>query len=131
MPKYSAPIAALENGVQKIFHRLHDGDWAYETRQDVEPILDANKEAVNHYNPWSPSRDIKLVARIPPIFIQKWANELGINYYDPNHQEAVDRLLDSPEYRWLRTDNSKLYERKVSKATIENRVAMRKLFAED
>lgn len=109
MPKYSGLIDAdPERGITKVFHRLHDGDWAYETIQDVEPILDLNKWAQNAspaYNIKGPSRQ---VASIPLIIIEKWRNELGVDYWNPDHQRKVDDLLNSSEWRWLRTDNSVL-----------------------
>lgn len=109
MSQNSAVLYVDPDGyMAKIFHRNHDGSWTYETRADVQPVLDANKEAQNHCDPNSPTGELRLVARIPPIFVQKWFNEEGIDYYNPDHQEAVDRKLNSNEYRWLRTDNSVL-----------------------
>ena len=92
----------------KVFHHHSDGSWTYETVQDVQPILDANKEAQNHCNPNSASGDLRLVARIPPIFAQKWFDEEGIDIWsaDPDVQRAVDRKLNSSDYRWMRTDGS-------------------------
>src|SRR5262245_31795988 len=111
MPARSAVLFLDSDGhMAKIFHRLHDGGWAHETVQDVQPFLDANKEAQDHCDPDSPSGELRLVARIPPIFAQKWFNDDGIDIWspDPDMQRAVDRKLNDPEYRWLRTDNSVL-----------------------
>ena len=41
---------------------------------------------------------------IPLIIIEKWRNELGVDYWNPDHQDRIDRLLADPEWRWLRTD---------------------------
>lgn len=131
MPRHSAYVNIdPETGVEKIFHRHHDGDWTYETRQDLQPIFDANKEAQNHVSTWNAARDTKLVARVPSIFIQKLYDEHGIEYFNPDHQAWVDRWLDDPENRWMRTDDSVLSKRRVSKARIEQRIAARKLFEE-
>lgn len=97
-----------ETDTQVWFHRQSDGDWVYQKKTDVAPILDANKEAQNHLSPANAAGDMKLVARIPPIFIEKWFRELGIDYFNKDHQGAVNRLLNSSEYRWLRTDGSVL-----------------------
>jgi hypothetical protein len=96
--------------VAKFFHRLPDGDWAYETVQDLQPIFDANKEAQNHCSPWSASREIKLVARIPTIFAMKWQQEDGLDVFspDPDVQRKIDDRLNSSEFQWMRTDNSVL-----------------------
>ena len=105
MPKHTGLLADYQDaGITKYFHRTHDGDWVHETIQDVQPILDANKEAANHCNPFNASRDLQMVARIPLILVAKWRNELGIDYWNPDHQEAVDRLLESSDWRWLRVD---------------------------
>lgn len=95
-------------GISKLFHRLHDGDWAYETLQDVSSVLDANKEAQNHVNPNSPDGSMRRVASIPMIFAQKWLDDYGINIYKREHWDAVRKKLNDPEWRWLRTDNSVL-----------------------
>jgi len=54
--------------------------------------------------PYNAERDVRMVARIPLIIIEKWRNELGVDYWNPDHQDRVDRLLADPEWRWLRTD---------------------------
>ena len=101
MPRHSAYTAVLDGGVAKVFHRLHDGDWAYETVQDCDPILDLNKETANHHEgnvaDWG-----KLTHRIPLIMFDKWQRELGIDYWNPDHADAVERLLASSDYEWLR-----------------------------
>lgn len=111
MPAKSAVLFLDSVGqMAKIFHRHHDGGWTHETVQDVQPFLDANREAQNHCNPNSPSGDLRMVARIPPIFAQKWFDEEGLDIWsaDPDVQRAIDQKLNSDEYRWLRTDNSVL-----------------------
>ena len=45
-----------------------------------------------------------MVARIPLIIVAKWRHELGVDYFNPDHQDKVDRLLNDPDWRWLRTD---------------------------
>jgi hypothetical protein len=67
-------------------------------------LLDLNKEAQNHCDPRNAARDVRMVARIPLIIIEKWRNELGVDYWNPDHQDRIDRLLNDPEWRWLRTD---------------------------
>lgn len=107
MAKHSAFLdAGAWNGVQRIFHRDHDGEFAVESRQDVQPILDANKEAQNHCNPNNADGSMRMVARIPLIVITKWRNELGVDFWNPDHQDKVHALLNSSEWKWLRTDDS-------------------------
>lgn len=109
MPKHSALLSYNgATGEESIFHRYHDGSWAIQTRADISPVLDANKEQQNHGKrpgaldaPW-----LRHVARIPPVIIVKWLNEYGVNFYDENHWPAVQRMLNSSEWKWLRTDDS-------------------------
>lgn len=107
MPKHSAVVGHDEaSGTTKVFHRMHDGEWAYQTIQDISDVLDANKEAQNHVNTTSKSGEMRHVARVPNVIVVKWLNEYGVNFYDPDHWPAVRRMLNSSEWRWLRTDES-------------------------
>lgn len=75
--------------------------------QDVSSLLDFNKTLANEdgvtkegiKNSWW------LYANIPNIVIEKWLNEHGVNVYDKDHNKAVFRLLNQPEYRYLKTTN--------------------------
>ena len=62
-------------------------------------LLDLNREAQNHCDPYNAARDVRMVARIPLIVIAKWRNELGVDYWNPDHQDKVDidRLLNDPD----------------------------------
>lgn len=91
-------------GMTEFFHYDNDtGDFSIETVQDVEPFLDANKRAQNNGDGFTPSRDMKRIANIPNVVIEKWLNELGVNVFDKNHEPAVRRLLNDPDWRYLRT----------------------------
>lgn len=107
MPKHTGILANYEDaGIVKYFHRLHDGDWVHEMVQDCDHILDANKAEQNSDNPLKHG-DMQMVARVPFIVMEKWRNELGIDYWNPDHQDAVDRLLESSDWRWLRVDGAR------------------------
>jgi len=85
-----------------------EGNWAQKSAQQVEPLLDLNREAANHCDPCNAARDVRMVARIPLIVIAKWRNELGVDYWNPDHQDKVDALLNDPDWRWLRTDGGQV-----------------------
>ena len=70
----------------------------------MDALLDLNREAQNHCDPYNGERDVRMVARIPLIVIAKWRNELGVDYWNPDHQDKVDALLNDADWRWLRTD---------------------------
>jgi len=106
MSKYSGIVDAdPDTGLTTWFHREHDGSWVYQKTQDVEPILEANRwnQSFNHMN-----GGLRRVASIPLIIIEKWLREYGVNYWDPDHQDKVDQLLNSSDWKWLRTDESTL-----------------------
>lgn len=77
--------------------------------QDVVPILERNKAMANDCD--FTKRGIReswwKYASIPNTLIIKWKNELGINVFDKNHEKAVFKLLNSPEYQFLRTTHKK------------------------
>lgn len=93
-----------------IFHKNRDGTMTIQRHQDVEGILESNKRELidNEVNDKSFGRK---VASIPNLVIEQWMKE-GINVYqmgvDPAVRKAVMRKLNSPEWRYLRTHNSRL-----------------------
>ena len=93
-----------ETGVASWWLEDAEGNWAKQSFQDTQRLLDLNKEAQNHCDPYNGERDVRMVARIPLIVIAKWRNELGVDYWNPDHQDKIDELLNSADWRWLRTD---------------------------
>lgn len=107
MPKHTAVVDHNpEWGMTKLFHRLHDGDWAYQTIQDVEPIIEANKAAQNSGQ--KPHSSMRRVASIPLVVLVEIEKKFGINYLNKDHMPALKKLLNSNEFRHFRTDNSVL-----------------------
>jgi hypothetical protein len=81
-----------------------DDKLVCERVQDVEPILESNKALQNDGTAgYSPSKDLRRIASIPLILVEKWLREEGINVFDRNHWPAVRNKLNSPEYSYLRT----------------------------
>ena len=80
-----------------------------ERKQDVEGILKSNQEDQSvDQNPHAFGRR---VASIPNIVIEQWMKE-GLNIFDMHKDPSVRRKimmkLNSPEWRHLRTHNSRL-----------------------
>lgn len=91
-------------GLDEVFHFDEgSGGFAVETTQDVEPFLERNKQLRNDTDGFTPSRDMKYIANIPNVVIEKWLNEHGVNLFNKDHEPAVRRLLNDPEWRHLRT----------------------------
>jgi hypothetical protein len=72
--------------------------------QDAEPILELNKakqSAGRAYYARDP--DMWKVASIPIGVQMKWLIEYGIDIYNEDHWPGVRRLLNDPEWRYLKT----------------------------
>lgn len=107
-----------DTGVAKYWHDAAGGDWAQESVQDCTDILEHNKVLSNHKSTYLPDGEGQLQARIPFIIIDKWRHDYGIDYFNPDHDDAVERLLDSSEWRYLRVDGVKNSNVSMSGITI-------------
>lgn len=86
-------------------------DLAIEHIQDVEPILQWNREACceEQRSDWG-----RHVARIPNVIYVRWLNEehargnTSLRMFTPEFDLVVQRKLDDPEWAYLRTDRPRL-----------------------
>lgn len=86
-----------------------DGTLVVKQTQDVEDILERNKELAK-----TPQRSDwgRHVASIPNVIMMRWLNEewangnLGITLFSKEMDALVDRKLKDPEWAFLRTDSS-------------------------
>ena len=85
--------------------------------QDAEPALIANKAIRNHgggkgrLNEYS-REGIKAnwwhVATIPNGVIMQWKREKGVDVFNKDHSAAVTKLLNDPDWKYLRTGTGKV-----------------------
>lgn len=76
--------------------------------QDVEPILEANKELAGEAqrSDWG-----RHVARVPFVIIEKWLNEeyergnVSLRYLGPGFDEWFRKKINDPDNRAWRVDN--------------------------
>lgn len=94
------------------FHLDSNGrDLAIEHIQDVEPILEWNKEARREDQSADWGRH---VARIPNVIYVKWLDEehakgnTSLRMFTAEFDEIVQRKLQDPEWSYLRVDRPKL-----------------------
>jgi hypothetical protein len=86
-------------------------DLAIEHVQDVEPILEWNREARRDEQRGAWGRH---VARIPNVIYVKWLDEehargnTGLRLFTAEFDEIVQKKLSDPEWAYLRTDRPKL-----------------------
>jgi hypothetical protein len=95
-------------GITEIFH--HDdltNESVIETVQDVEPALEHNKRLQIEVDSHKQIKEGWLhYAHIPNSLILKWKIEKGIDLYNPNDKGAIFKLLNDPEYAYLKTTDA-------------------------
>ena len=77
--------------------------------QDVQPIIELNKKEQvgdSMYGTGETATGMRKVASIPLIIIEKWKNELGIDIMNKNDWPKIKQLLNDPDNRFFRTDES-------------------------
>lgn len=93
-------------GVSSEFESTADGFQVNYT-QDVESILEANKAKFNA----TPMRsehtasEFWHAADIPIVVQMKWLTEHGVDIYNPDHTPGIIRMLNDPDYRYLKVRN--------------------------
>jgi hypothetical protein len=81
-----------------------DGKMIIRSLQNVDPIIDHNKEMMNHGDIASTIGGLaRRYAQIPLNIVYQWLVEDGLDVFDPDHQERLARKLNDPDYRYLRT----------------------------
>jgi hypothetical protein len=109
----AAHLSIQEDTMSKVkteFYGHGDDGVTIRRVQDVEGHIKSNLEdQAKGGNDLSFGRR---VASIPNVIIEKWMKEEGLNIFDmhkdPAIRRAVFRKLNDPEWRYLRTDNSRL-----------------------
>lgn len=87
--------------IEEKFHYDESNDrLTIERIQDVEPIIEANKDAYN----WAPTHwknDFNKVASIPLVVIEKYKNETGIDLL--KDKDELRKFLNDPNNKFMRT----------------------------
>jgi hypothetical protein len=90
-------------GVEVWYHEQPDRTFVIETRQDVAPVIERNKALRTLNDGFTPSRDVARAASIPVVVQYEWLKRYGVNVFDREHEKRIKRLLNDPEWRYLRT----------------------------
>lgn len=95
------------SGMETLFHYDEMTDTTViETRQDVDAQLDACKALHNlRAERGGKMRDWEHYAHIPDIVALKWFAEKGIKAWDKSYEKDVFKLLNDPEYSYLKIAN--------------------------
>lgn len=76
--------------------------------QDIEPILEMNKQLQNE--PQQMAGSFHHIGTIPNVVLEKWINEEGANVLKMRGDEFgkfIKKKLRDPENKWLRTTNKR------------------------
>ena len=71
--------------------------------QNVEPLIDHNKALQNEWDGFDKKATFHRVASIPPILVEKWKNEHGVDFFNKDHWPKIVALLNDKEYEYLKT----------------------------
>lgn len=95
-----------EQGISRRWVDNEDGTFTVLSQQDCEPLLDLNKAMANENDGYNKPRDMRRLASIPALLMEKWLAEAN---YDHNAlSEIVAKKLNDPDYLWLRTSPYKV-----------------------
>jgi len=91
-------------GLRTWFSTDNDGDtWRFRHEQDVTPILDQNKES--QADGFDKRADMWHAARIPTVVLMEWMTKFGVKAWRKDHADGVRKLLNHPDYRYLRVNH--------------------------
>lgn len=93
-----------ERAVRTDFEVLEGGKFALHYSQDVEPVLEINKtKQACGRGYYAEDNEMWKVASIPVTVIYEWIRRYGVNPTEPEHHDLLRRLLNSNEWRYLKT----------------------------
>jgi hypothetical protein len=91
-------------GLKVNFIPQNDGTFLIEYSEDVEPHLEHNKALISSEDKYARRKsELWHAAHIPTSVIYKWLCEDGIDVFNPEHEDAVNKKLNSNEWRYLKT----------------------------
>lgn len=92
-----------DTGVVKMM-TVEDDNVLVRTVQDAEPILRLNAEKRSHGRPYyARDPDLHRLASIPIGVAYAWLTQYGVEAWNPDHLPKVVKLLNDPEWRYLKT----------------------------
>lgn len=102
------PLYVTPTGIAKYWRDNGDGTSSVLSAQDVGSIIERNKAMANHNDGYTGSREMRRVASIPLVLIEKWKREEGWDALDPDHSDKLMQKLNDPDYAFLRTAEGRL-----------------------
>lgn len=69
----------------------------------IDAVLDQNHRMANHNDGWSKTKEWRRVGSIPIAIIHHWLVKEGIDVFNKDHWPAVQKKLNSSDFRKLRS----------------------------
>jgi hypothetical protein len=82
--------------------------WIVKRTADVQANIDLNKRLMRMGDGYSPSRDLRRVASIPNSVVLAWVEKYGVDPTAKGNEALLRRLLNDPEWFYLRTAPGRL-----------------------
>ena len=100
-------------GVKTRYIQESDGKLTINNQQNINPLLERNKKLYTANSGYTPSRDFKRIASIPPIMLEIWTKEHnGSRNWFALPKETQNKILktklNSSEFKYFRTTEGSL-----------------------
>ena len=100
-------------GVKTRYIQESDGKLTINNQQNINPLLERNKKLYTDNSGYTPSKDFKRIASVPPIILEIWTKEYnGSRNWFGLPKEIQNKILktklNSSEFRYFRTAEGKL-----------------------
>ena len=84
-----------------------------ETVQNVDRYLERNKclRDDESYSKEGIKKEWWHAASIPVVVQYKWLKDYGVDIFNKDHAQKVNKLLDSPDWRYLKTTEGRIGKR--------------------
>lgn len=101
-------IIKKEGWTERLSYDESENKFTLQIFDDVEPVINNNKQLYNLNDGYSPSREWRRVASIPLVVVEMWKKMYGTNPLRPGNEALLRRLLNDPDLRGLRTAPGRL-----------------------
>jgi len=100
-------------GVKTRYIQESDGKLTINNQQNVNPLVERNKKLYTADSGYTPSKDFKRIASIPPIILEIWTKEHnGSRNWFALPKETQNKILrtklNSSEFKYFRTAEGRL-----------------------
>lgn len=116
MQHFRTEINPVTGAREDFYWNAQEEKLVQRTRYDVTDVVEQNKRRANATvdgRKFGTGHMMHHVADIPLGVIMKIRKEHGIDVFNPNHKKALLRLLDSPDYRYLKSTTARLNSRSI------------------